>query len=268
MNTASITEARTNCWRWGSEVELHEVVAQIGQFSRWNHTERIKFFAWHLHTHKGKDHFQAVEVTKCFRELHLDPPPSIHPLLNALVNRSPKILLRGARGYSLERATRDVFTKKYGDRAATVHVDKLLSELPSKVPNLAERTYLDEALQCFRIKAYRASIVMAWNLAYDHLCQCVLTNHLADFNTQLPKTYPKADVQSITKREDFTELKESQVIQVCKSAGIISHNVNKVMKEKLDRRNIAAHPSTVSTSQLTAEEFIKDLVENVVLVLA
>ena len=61
--------------------------------------------------------------------------------------------------------------------------------------------------------------------------------------------------------------KESQVLQVAKSSNLISPNLHKIMKEKLDRRNIAAHPSGVEISQLTAEEFIRDLVVNVVLAL-
>jgi hypothetical protein len=69
----------------------------------------------------------------------------------------------------------------------------------------------------------------------------------------------------VSNRDHFTELQESQVLQVCKSPNIISDSVHKILKEKLTSRNIAAHPSETVTSQPTAEEFIKDLVENVVL---
>jgi hypothetical protein len=55
------------------------------------------------------------------------------------------------------------------------------------------------------------------------------------------------------------------VLQVCASANIISGNIHKIAKEKLVRRNIAAYPSSVVTTPATAEEFIRDLVENVVL---
>ena len=109
--------------------------------------------------------------------------------------------------------------------------------------------------------------MICWNLAFDHLCEHVLLDagRLAAFNTQLPKSFKKPEISSVSKRDDFTELKESQVLQVCNSSNIISGSLHKVMKEKLERRNIAAHASGVTTSQPTAEEFIKDLVENVVL---
>jgi hypothetical protein len=84
------------------------------------------------------------------------------------------------------------------------------------------------------------------------------------FNAQLPRSFPKAEISTISKKEDFAELKESQVLQVAKSAGIVSSNVHKVLKEKLEKRNMAAHPSGIHFTQLTAEEFITDLVENAV----
>ena len=66
--------------------------------------------------------------------------------------------------------------------------------------------------------------------------------------------------------DDFNEeLKESQVLEICNSAGIITGNIHKILKEKLDRRNSAAHPSDVEIGQLQAEHFIDDLMRNVVL---
>jgi hypothetical protein len=39
---------------------------------------------------------------------------------------------------------------------------------------------------------------MSWNLAFDHPCEFVLMEptRLADFNTQLPKSFAKADIKS------------------------------------------------------------------------
>ena len=105
---------------------------------------------------------------------------------------------------------------------------------------------------------------MSWNLAYDHLCGYMLdAKRLTYFNTQLPKSFPKARISVITQKEDFSELKESEVLQTCRSANIISNDLLKVLKEKLDKRNTAAHPSNVVISPHTAEEYIIDLITNV-----
>lgn len=147
----------------------------------------------------------------------------------------------------------------------TEEINNLLLELPNQIPDTAERTFLNETIICFTHGAYRAAIIMCWNLAYDHLCEYILKNHLAKFNAQLPKSYPKANVSSVAKKDDFSELKDSQVLQVCRSANIISRDINKILQEKLARRNMAAHPSSVAIASHTAGEFIIDLIPNVVL---
>jgi hypothetical protein len=246
-------------------VELRAIVSSIAGFADRTHADKIRFFAWFLHTHRGMKYFMPHDISKCYDEISLALPSSVSPFLTQMEKKSPKEVIKKTAGYCLENRVRSRLDERYGVREATVVIDVLLSELPSRISVLAEQAYLNEALCCFRHRAFRAAIVMAWNLAYDHLCNFVLSAHLADFNRQLPRTFPKADISVVNKREDFAELKESQVLQVCRSASIVSNSLHKVLKEKLDRRNIAAHPSGIETTQLTAEEFIRDLIDNVVM---
>ena len=247
--------------------ELEDILTGVPGFSNWTHADRIKFFAWFIHSKRGRERFMPADITACYNELTMQQPSSVSPFLAQMEKRKPKEVLRDKKGYYLEKRVKDALETKYGQRAATVQTDKALTELPAKIPSIAERDFLNEALICFRHKAFRAAIVMTWNLAYDHLCEYVLAKHLVDFNTQLPKSYPKADISAVAKKEDFSELKESQVLQVCRSANITSKDVHKVLKEKLDRRNSYAHPSTLTCAPQTAEEYIIDLINNVVLLL-
>lgn len=244
---------------------LPDLLTTVDGFAGWSHADKIRLFAWYLHTYESRSHFTAAQIESCYERLNAAPPTRISPFLSAMEKRKPKEVLKDATGYRLESRMREKFDTRFGQRAATVQVHRILSDLPAKVPALAERAYLEEALICFRHKAFRASIVMCWNLAYDHLCEFVLARHLARFNSQFPKTYPRLPFTPIAVRDDFGVLKESQVLQVCKSAGIVSDSIHKILQEKLNRRNIAAHPSGVHISEATAEELIKDLVENVIL---
>ena len=91
---------------------------------------------------------------------------------------------------------------------------------------------------------------------------------MADFNARWLVVYPghhRRAVWSVTTMDDFADLKESEVIEICNSANIITKDVHKILAEKLGRRNSAAHPSSVTIGQLQAEEFIDDLIKNVVL---
>lgn len=243
---------------------LEEFTRGVSGFDTANHADRIRLFAWYLHTHEGKDVFQPSDIKHCFEMLSLAQPRGIGTFISAMVDRREALKATGG-GYRLERTLKERFDRQYGQRAITVAVEKLLLELPAKIPTLAERVFLEETIICVRNRAFRAAIVMAWNLAYDHLCHLIFTKHLTTFNTRLPIRYPKEELKAIRTLDDFELIAESKVVEVCSSAGIISDSVNKVMKEKLTRRNLAAHPSGIAVSQSTAEDCITDLVNNVVL---
>jgi hypothetical protein len=138
--------------------------------------------------------------------------------------------------------------------------------LPGKVPGEAERLFLAEAISCFRIKAFRAAIVMTWNVAYDHFEEWIVRNHLVAFNGRVLVNYPKKIGIVIKSKEDFSDyFKESEVIEISKSAGFLHDNIKKIMTDKLTKRNMAAHPSLVEITQYQAEDVISDLVNNVIL---
>jgi len=248
-------------------MKLEELVNGIPGFLGWKDADKIRFFAWFFYSKKGRDRFSAADIRACYEELSLQQPSNVNPYLAQMLNRKPQEMLRDNRGYVLEKRLRDQLESKYGQRASTIQADKLLLELPALIPNFAERTFLDEAIRCFRCKAFRAAIVMGWNLAYDHLCRYVLnsSSRLADFNSQLPRSFPKARVSAVSTRDEFGELKESEGLQICRSANIITNDLFRILKEKLDKRNTAAHPSTVDIAPHTAEEYIIDLIPNVVL---
>ena len=251
-------------------MDIERLVAGISGFGDWAHAQRIRFFAWYLHRYDEKARFEVADLRRLYAVLSMAGPGNWSQQVADLVKS--KVLLRDGGGLFLEKRARDDFDNKYGDRPARIAVHNLLASLPERVPNVAERVFLKEALDCFSVEAFRAAVVMTWNLAYDHLCSFVLARHLDEFNKRWPVRFAKhhrdAKIKAVTVLDEFAELKESQVIAICRSAGLISGDIEKVLERALDRRNSAAHPSGVAIEQLQAEEFIDDLVKNVVLKLA
>ena len=243
---------------------LKDLVQNILGFDSWNHSEKIKFLGWYIHTYRNQERFNQADIKACYEELHLALPSSISPFLDGFVKNNRKEMLRDRQGFRLAKNLRDGFDNRYGKRTTAIQVDRLLSDLPDKIPNSEQREFLNEAIVCFKYGAFRAAIVMCWNLSFDHLCDYVIFNHCVDFNQQLPKSY-KNRTKPINKKEDFEELKEFEILQVCRSAGITTNGVHKILSQKLETRNSAAHPSNVSFNQLQAEEFISTLINNVVL---
>jgi hypothetical protein len=213
------------------------------------------------------DSFDLRDLSNAFDDLNLPIPSSFSPFLKALAEKRPPEAAKTGVRWKLIQFVRDDFDSQYGRRESTIEVDAMLTGLLPKLNDLHQKEYLDETLRCFRGGAFRATVVMAWNLAYDHLLRYVMDQHLASFNSQLTKSVPNAKIKAISRRDDFGELQEFDVIRVCHSAHIISKSLDALLNEKLKRRNRAAHPSGISVSQLHAEDTIKDLIDNVVLAL-
>jgi hypothetical protein len=90
---------------------------------------------------------------------------------------------------------------------------------------------------------------------------------LAGFNTAIAVAYPKRKPHVIARFEDFEEFKEFETIEVCRVAKLCSKNIIEILREKLKKRNAAAHPSMIVIGQHQADDVITDLVNNVVLAL-
>jgi hypothetical protein len=251
-------------------MDLADLVNQVSGFDAATPGEKIRLFAWFLHTHRGMETFGTSDIRSCYEKLHLSPPNVAMYLTRMTEASLPKVLKEGGK-YKLARPSRVDLDAKYGTHDTVVQVSKLLSDLVGRVPDLAEKSFLAEATKCYRHEAYRACVVMTWNLAYSHLLQWILndTQRLADFNTAISRRYSKKTGISVSKYDDFTEeLKESEVIEICSTASLLNSNIIRILREKLGKRNSAAHPASVIIVQSQADDVVTDLVNNVVLSLA
>lgn len=251
-------------------MELREFVAAVPNFAKLGHPDRILHIGWYIHTHHGKDRFDQSSVRALYRELRMDEP-NFSEQFKRLVERRPKVLLQDVRGYYLEHNKHERFNKDYGLHETTIALSKLLKDLPGKVSDQAEKTFLSEAITCYHNRAFRAAIVMTWNLAYDHLLHWIINDsgRLAAFQAHIAGRVglKKAANINITKREDFEDLKESETLDICSSAGLfVSDNTKKILEIQLTKRNMAAHPSLVIIGAPEAEDTISSLINNVLLV--
>jgi hypothetical protein len=240
---------------------LRELVAQLDGFEQAAHAEKLRFFAWALHE-GGKEHVGPADLNACYRALHIPPPGNLHRAVQALEQQ--RDLLKSAEGYRLSKSARDRFAARVGRRKVSVQIHDLLAGLTGQMSTAAQRDYLDEALRCFRAEAWRAAVIMSWNVAFDHLCEAIVSTKLADFNRAFPTAFPKL-AQTIVQRADLRDVKESVVIKVSRTANIVDKTQFKCLERSLDIRNDAAHPSGAGFNQPKAEAYILDVVETIVL---
>lgn len=242
---------------------LQDFTQDVPEFQKKSSSEKIEVFAWFLHEIKEQERLSGAELSACFDAVHEPRPSNIHRDISSLCERKPARMLKDAKGYRLSAAARSELGKKFQVRQTTVKTTALLDGLAMRVTDSAQRTFLAEALICFKNQAYRAAIVMAWNLAFSDVIDRILAKDLDRFNLQRTKAFPKT--KAVTKRSDFEDLRESAVLEIARGASILSASSFKILDEKLGKRNTAAHPSIVVVSPVTAEEVIHDLVENIIL---
>jgi len=250
-------------------MQLRELVEQVADFDKLPPRDKIRLFGWFLHTHKSMEHFGSDNIRACFKELHL-VPGEVGKYILRMASMSTPDLVRERPGFKLTRTVRTQLDAKYGNHPSMQAVSKLLVDLPSTVPDMTEKVFLNEAIDCYRVRAYRACIVMTWNLAFDHLLRWILKDptRLAAFNAAIPRKFQRRVGVVMKTYDDFAdEFKEFEIIDVCNTAQMVNGNIIKILKEKLVKRNLAAHPSSVVVIQPQADDVVTDLVNNVVLAL-
>ncbi len=224
----------------------------------------VELFVYFLTVELGQDEAAPKQVAECFAACDLVPPSNVSARLSEGLKGRPGKYIKTKSGYKLQRHMREALSKMLGAETLAAQTSATLRSLEHKLPTGADKEFLKEAIDCFEVGANRAAIVMTWNLAMDHLFSYIFTHKLEKFNTSLAKD-KGVKIDAIHQRDDFTEIKETKFIELCRASGIISNDVRKVLDQKLGTRNSCAHPSGVMISKTKAIEFVEDLVDNVVL---
>jgi hypothetical protein len=237
---------------------------RVPAFDSLSPADKLSHVAWYLHDRVGLSHVSTSDINRCFDAVHAVPPhTSVY--LKRLSEKKPPTFLRSKAGYRLEGKTRKELSDRYSGSATAVAVSSLLRNLVEKLTTDEEREFLLETLKCYSVGAFRAAIVMAWNLAYSHLERWLIANpeRLSRFNTSYGVKYLKRS-ERVTSLESFADFKEHDVIETAAHAKLLSKNVAELLKDKLKRRNAAAHPSLIIITQAQADDVVTDLVNNVV----
>lgn len=230
-------------------------------------------FAYYLRQFEGATQFSGADIRRCFRQALLKQPTDLALLLVSLTKGREAPLLRvkpgrfavSLYGVNEVEAILPAPAAKLG-AATTLIVGALplLQRTIAKVADPQRRDFLAEAISCLEVKARRATVILSWIAALDHMYDYVLAHGLAGFNTALAKQSGKISKLTIAKKDDFGDLKESEFITVCRSARLITNDVRKILDEKLGFRNSCAHPSSIAVGDSKVLSFVEDLVDNVV----
>ena len=246
-------------------VIIDEYIDKIEGFSKKPFVDQTKYLAY-CYVKSTKDKlFSPKNISDFFEIADLQKPKNISDIFLKLSDpkRKNQIFIKKGDVYSFERTAFNEIETEFGKEGPSRKISATLRKLVSKIIDKQESDFLEEAITCFEVGAYRASIVLSWALTIFHLQNYIFNNKLAEFNASLVRQNLK--LKKIMKFDDFSDIKESKFIEVCRSAKLISNDVRKILDEKLGTRNTYAHPNEIKVSESKATSFTEDLVENVIL---
>ncbi len=247
-----------------NDEKLESFIDRFDDFSKWDGKRQVDYIAYFLMAEVGANSVTSKQIQECFDTLSLKPYTRTAVYLSESTSDKNGRYVKSPTGYRLERSVYDDIKRAVNNEPQKIQVSTKLIELIAKIKDSQERAFLEEAIRCYRVEAFRATIVMIWTLTMDHLQKYAFGQYLNEFNAAIAANSDKK-MKPVVNYDDFSEFKESRVIELMRSSGIISGDVRKILDEKLGIRNSAGHPSGISFSDHKTTEFALDLIDNVLL---
>ena len=243
---------------------VHDFLENISDFDSLTKKEQVKLIAFFYCVENKKQHFKANDITKEFEKNSLLKPSNISAEIIRLKKSKPTILIENKDGFSFHRTAKKELEETYLGVTHKLDVSNTLRDLIAELNGNEQKKYLEEAISCFEIKSFRASIIMTWLLAIDVIYEFVLLpKNLSSFNSAI-QTHGKYKKITIVSKDDFSNIKESDFIELLRVAKLITNDTRKILDEKLGVRNSCAHPNSMEILDYKAIGFIQDLVINVI----
>jgi len=130
-----------------------------------------------------------------------------------------------------------------------------LENLIVNIKSVEERDYLNEALDCLKVGALRATMVFIWSTAIRNIQErCLKKGKL--LNVALKRVDSRArDVSSV---EDFAYIKDSTVLLSAQELKIFDKSEKETLEEALKLRNRCGHPGKYKPKEKKVSGFIED----------
>jgi len=143
----------------------------------------------------------------------------------------------------------------------TQTVKPTLRKYASKIKDAHVKQFAEEAISALEVGLLRSAVVLSWVGAVSILHQEVISNHLASFNTEAQRRFPKW--KKATNSDGLSKMKEYDFLQVLNTLSIIGKNVKDELEQCLKLRNSCGHPNSLKIGEHKVASHIEILILNV-----
>ncbi len=250
------------------KLTLEELLDKKSDLDILSQKEQVKYMAFFFTYLNDKEEFSPAKVFELFKKANLKSPGNIHEEFQRLIlNRKGKkaIFLKIKKNtYSFQRNSKKEISQEILGLPGKTKVSSDLRNLLPKVKEKESRNFLEEAIKCYEFSCSRATVVMVWLLVIDTLYEHTINKKLLIFNNALKKHGKYAKKVTIKTKDDFSDIKDYDFIEILKVGKIIDKNIKKILNNQLDFRNLCAHPNSIIIRESKVIAFVEDLIENVI----
>lgn len=143
----------------------------------------------------------------------------------------------------------------------TQHVAGSLRAHLARITDSDTASFIEEAIQCFEHRMYRAAVVLSWIGGFSVLYHHVVKAHLAAFNQEAIRRNNKW--KNARTPDDLARMKEKEFLDILESISLIGKSVKQELKNCLQLRNGCGHPNSLKISENRVSAHIEILVLNV-----
>jgi hypothetical protein len=151
------------------------------------------------------------------------------------------------------------------EREAPAKALHSLHEAVRKSP-LNYRSYLEEAVLCYEVGAYRGAVLMVWSAVVEHLYGVIesrLGGLKAVEQANEARFRGSSAYKKVRKKNDLLYLGDKNFLLICEDAGVFNRNARSLLEERLALRNRCGHPTGYAVGREETVVFIESLINNV-----
>ena len=143
----------------------------------------------------------------------------------------------------------------------TQSIKPTLRKYASEISSDHVKQFAEEAISALEVGLLRSAVVLSWVGAVSILYQEVVNSHLATFNTEAVRRFPKW--KNASNADGLSKMKEYDFLQVLCGISIIGKNVKDELEQCLKLRNSCGHPNSLKIGEHKVASHIEILILNV-----
>jgi hypothetical protein len=243
--------------------EQPDIVEFMSVFRPDSHATKTLALGYYLELFNGAQSFGVADIRQAYRAAKLSPSSNISVEIYLNIQRGRMFRPQSGR-YALTQDGLEQIRGRLAVNEADEMLDNISESLRSDMLGIADadqRDYLEEALKCLGVGAYRGAVLMGWEACMDNLYVKIEQAGLGAFHQACTQFIKKP--RAVKTKNDLEYYKDSELLKAAERLGLFDRNVRAALERQLGLRNRCGHPGDVKPRIHTVNAFFEEIIQYV-----